>query len=109
VCLIIERAEQEGTSSAVLAFLQTNGAFFIDLSMLNWIWQSPLQRPVVSSTTLCVIVMVYSLRILLTIQGLHGMPTCLARGGNIANRIRDEFANYFVSPEGEVPWQLQKI
>lgn len=45
----------------------------------------------------------------LTVQGLQDMPHCLARGGNIAHGIRDEFANYFVSPEGEVPWQMQKI
>lgn len=46
---------------------------------------------------------------MLTIEGLQDMTPCLVRGGNIANSIRDEFANYFVSPEGEVPWQLQKI
>ncbi|XP_049766313.1 uncharacterized protein LOC126095580 [Schistocerca cancellata] len=44
-----------------------------------------------------------------TIQGLQDMSPCLVRGGNIANGIREDFAYYFISPEGEVPWQLQKI
>lgn len=31
------------------------------------------------------------------------------RGGRHANDVRAEFANYFMSPEGSLPWQMNKI
>lgn len=33
------------------------------------------------------------------------LQNCNPRGGPIANDIRSEFANYFVSTIGSVPWQ----
>lgn len=35
------------------------------------------------------------------------LQNCNPRGGPIANDIRSEFANYFVSTIGSVPWQLE--
>lgn len=31
------------------------------------------------------------------------------RGGKYANDVRDKFANYFISAEGSLPWQMTKI
>lgn len=45
----------------------------------------------------------------------HGGLTDVPRAGNIphggrtANDIRNNFAEYFVSPEGSLPWQMNKI
>ena len=45
----------------------------------------------------------------LTVQGFDEMPTNPTPGGRTANGILDRFADYFVSEEGEVPWQDEKI
>jgi len=45
----------------------------------------------------------------LSIEGLGNMPTDSSQGGKNANNMRDVFANYFMSPEGEVPWQFNKV
>ncbi|CAH1969512.1 unnamed protein product [Acanthoscelides obtectus] len=36
-------------------------------------------------------------------------PTTACRGGRAANDVRDKFAEFFVSPEGSLPWQMSKI
>lgn len=36
-------------------------------------------------------------------------PTKACRGGRAANDIRENFAKYFQSPEGSLPWQMSKI
>lgn len=42
----------------------------------------------------------------LVVDGFDDMPTL---GGRTANDIRDKFADYFISSEGELPWQYMKI
>jgi len=47
-------------------------------------------------------------------RGCHGLNDLErvpihGRGGTNANYIRDSFADYFMSPAGELPWQLNKI
>lgn len=43
-------------------------------------------------------------------RGLQNVPTGTAvRGGRHANDTRDQFANYFLSPTGSLPWQMAKI
>lgn len=37
-------------------------------------------------------------------QNGHGV-----RGGRSANEVRNQFADYFQSEAGSVPWQLSKI
>jgi hypothetical protein len=40
---------------------------------------------------------------------MEGVPVC-STGSSLQPRdIRDRFANYFVSPQGEVEWQYQRI
>jgi hypothetical protein len=45
----------------------------------------------------------------LTIQGFDEMLNEPFPGGRTANDIRDKFPNYFWPPDGEVPWQYNKI
>jgi hypothetical protein len=45
----------------------------------------------------------------LTIQGFDEMLNEPVPGGRTANDIRGKFAGYFFSPDGEVPWQYNKI
>lgn len=45
------------------------------------------------------------------IAGLRNMPrqNSLAANNLNADVVRDDFSNYFVSPEGELPWQYEKV
>lgn len=44
-------------------------------------------------------------------DGLTNVPRArnVPHGGRTANYIRNNFAEYFVSPEGSLPWQMNKI
>lgn len=43
-------------------------------------------------------------------KGFQDLPTApTPRGGRQANDIREQFCEYFVSPEGMLPWQASKI
>ncbi|XP_022183432.1 protein ALP1-like [Myzus persicae] len=48
---------------------------------------------------------------ILTVNGFDEMhsPSSTILGGRTANDIRDQFADYFISPEGELPWQYTNI
>ncbi|CAI6370824.1 unnamed protein product [Macrosiphum euphorbiae] len=49
--------------------------------------------------------------VILTVNGFDEMhsPSFTILGGRTANDIRDQFADYFISPEGELPWQYTHI
>jgi len=51
----------------------------------------------------------YRFKDTLTIEGLHEMPSNPTPAGRSVNAIHDRFADYFMSPQGELSWQLQKI
>lgn len=45
-----------------------------------------------------------------TAKGFTGLPaTRNVRGGRRANDVRACFSNYFLSPNGSLPWQMSKI
>lgn len=48
---------------------------------------------------------------ILTVNGFDEMhsPSSNIIRGRTANDIRDQFADYFISPEGELPWQYTNI
>jgi len=48
---------------------------------------------------------------ILTVNGFDEMhsPSSTILGVRTANDIRDQFADYFISPEGELPWQITHI
>lgn len=43
------------------------------------------------------------------VRGFTDMAKNPAQGGRVANNIRSKFAQYFMSPEGQLSWQMQKI
>lgn len=51
---------------------------------------------------------------ILTVNGFYDFdemhsPSSTNLEGRAANGIRDQFADYFISPEGELPWQYTNI
>jgi hypothetical protein len=51
----------------------------------------------------------YNIDDTLTIQGFDEMMNEPFPDGRKANNFRDQFANYFLSPDEEVPWQYKKF
>lgn len=51
----------------------------------------------------------YNFEHTLTVEGMVDMVPDATRGGRAINDIRDRLANYFLSNEGQIPWQLQRI
>ncbi|KAK4886848.1 hypothetical protein RN001_003119 [Aquatica leii] len=45
----------------------------------------------------------------LTVEALADIVPDATRGGKTINDIRDKLANYFLSNNGQIPWQLQRI
>lgn len=45
----------------------------------------------------------------LTCEGLYDVGVCHDRSSRSVNTTREEFANFFMSPEGQVPWQWERI
>ncbi len=45
----------------------------------------------------------------LTVEGLFDMEPAAGPTSRLASHLRDKFADYFVSDQGALPWQLQRI
>lgn len=45
----------------------------------------------------------------LTVDGLFEMDPASGPTPRLASNLRDTFANYFMSVEGAVPWQMDRI
>jgi hypothetical protein len=51
----------------------------------------------------------YTFEDTLTVYGLDDMPADPTQAGRNVNRVLEKFAHYFMSAEGQLQWQLQKI
>lgn len=45
----------------------------------------------------------------LLVEGFYDLTRWPLPGGRVANTIRQKYAEYFMTPEGSLPWQMKKI